>query len=266
MIDTHAHIYDEKFLVDEVDHMARMQDAGIQEVWMPNCHSSTIDAMLRWEARYPSLCRPMMGLHPCYVEADFENEVRIVEQWLEKKPFFMIGEIGLDFYWDLTFRAEQEEAFRRQLTLAQRYHLPICIHSRNSKDGKESAIVRACEILEEQSGPAIQGIFHCFSGNRTEAERVLSLQTFYFGIGGVLTYKNSGLAEVVEELPMEKLVLETDAPYLAPVPFRGKRNEVSYVQYVAESLAKIKKLPMSEIIHQTTHNAQKLSTLTNVDK
>lgn len=232
---------------------------------MPNCNSSTVDAMLRWESHYPALCRPMMGLHPCYVTADFESELALVEQWLEKRPFFMIGEIGLDFYWDLTYREEQEEAFRRQIQLAQRYQLPICIHSRNSQDGQESAILRACEMLEQQTGPKVQGIFHCFSGNTQEADRVLALGTFLLGIGGVLTYKNSGLQKVLDSIALDHLVLETDAPYLAPVPFRGKRNEVSYVRTVAQALADLKGVTIEHVIHQTTQNARKLSTIGYVD-
>ena len=260
MIDTHAHIYDEKFLADEADHMTRLHEAGIVEVWMPNCNASTIEAMLRWESHYPTICRPMMGLHPCYVNANYEDELALVDQWMQTRHFFMIGEIGLDFYWDLTFREEQEIAFQKQIELAQRYQVPICIHSRNSRDGHESAILRACEILEATPGPRVKGVFHCFSGNAHEAERVLGLETFLLGIGGVVTYKNSGLQNVLESITLDHLVLETDAPYLAPVPFRGKRNEVSYVQYVAQTIARIKGVALEDVIHQTTHNAQKLST------
>ena len=261
MIDTHAHLYDEKFLIDEPDHMARLADAGVREVWMPNCHSSTIEAMLRWEQKYPTLCRPMMGLHPCYVEKNFEEELRVVEEWMAKRRFFMIGAIGLDFYWDLTYREEQEEAFRRKLALPQHYQVPICIHSRNSQDGNESAIHRACEILEQMKGPSISGIFHCFSGNQEEAQRILDLKTFFLGIGGVLTYKNSGLAEVVRTISLDHLVLETDAPYLAPVPYRGKRNEVSFIQHTAEALSRLHQTTLQEVIYQTTQNATKLSTM-----
>lgn len=265
MIDTHAHLYDEKFLVDEAEHMARLAAAGVTEVWMPNCHSSTTEAMLRWAAHYPTLCRPMMGLHPCYVQADFEQELALVEAWMAKQRFFMVGEIGLDFYWDLTFREEQEVAFRRQMEIAQHYQVPICIHSRNSQDGKDSAILRACEIIASMPGPAISGIFHCFSGNAYEAAEVLALETFLLGIGGVVTYKKSGLAEVLSNIDLKHLVLETDAPYLAPVPFRGKRNEVSYLSYIAQTLADVKGVSKEQVIHQTTENAQKLSTLCKVD-
>ena len=168
---------------------------------------------------------------------------------------------GLDFYWDLTYREEQEEAFRRQLALAQHYQVPICIHSRNSQDGNESAIHRACEILEQMEGPSISGIFHCFSGNQEEAQRILDLKTFFLGIGGVLTYKNSGLAEVVRTISLDHLVLETDAPYLAPVPYRGKRNEVSFIQHTAEALSRLHQTTLQEVIYQTTQNATKLSTM-----
>lgn len=257
MIDTHAHIYDEKFLADEQEMMHRIQLAEVKQIWMPNCNQETIEPMLAWEKKYPEMCLPMMGLHPCYVDENFENELQIVGEWLAKRPFLMIGEIGLDFYWDLTFVPQQEKAFVAQLELAKKYQLPICIHSRSSKDGQLNAITRACELIESFGWDDLRGIFHCFSGNLEDAKRIIDLN-FLLGIGGVVTYKNGGVAEVIAQIDIHHLVLETDAPYLAPVPHRGKRNEVAFVAHVAEKVAQVKQMPLQEVIQQTSANALRL--------
>lgn len=254
MIETHAHIYDDQFDNDRNLMLERAFDAGIKQIWMPNCAHETIDGMLALEAKYPEICLPMMGVHPCYIKENFEQELAIVENWLEKRPFFMIGEIGIDFYWDLTFVPQQEEAFLTQLGLAKKYNLPICIHSRNSKNGELNAIIRCIELIEQFGWSGLRGIFHCFSGNLKEAQRVINLN-FLLGIGGVATFKNGGMDKVLPFIDLKNIVLETDAPYLAPVPHRGKRNEVAYLELVAQKIAELKEVSVKEVVQQTTENA-----------
>jgi TatD DNase family protein len=257
MIETHAHIYDEQFSEDRKEMLQRAKQVGIKGIWMPNCDSGTIVGMLALEEANPGFCLPMMGLHPCYVKEDYKDELAIVEQWLSERPFQMIGEIGLDFYWDLSFVKEQEEVFLSQLELAQKYTLPICIHSRNSKTNEHNAIIRCCELIEKFAWKGLRGIFHCFSGNLEEAKRVIDLN-FLLGIGGVATFKNGGLDKVLPYIKSENIVLETDSPYLAPIPYRGKRNEVSYIDLVADKVAFLMAIDKEKLVNQTTLNAKKL--------
>lgn len=256
MIETHAHIYDTQFDEDRPEMIQRAINVGVQEIWMPNCDESTIAGMLQAEKDF-QICKPMMGLHPCYVNENVTQQLQKVENWLEKRPFIMIGEIGLDFYWDVTFVEQQEAAFTAQLHLAKKYNLPICIHSRNSKNNERNAIIRCCELIEAFNWQGLRGIFHCFSGNLEEAKRVISLN-FLLGIGGVATFKNGGMDNVLPYVSLQNIVLETDSPYLAPVPNRGKRNEVSYLDLVAERVALLMAKDKTEIIQQTTLNAQNL--------
>jgi TatD DNase family protein len=257
MIDTHAHIYDEQFTEDSEQMIQRAKDAGITEIWMPNCNSETIAGMYQMEQQYPQYCKAMMGLHPSYINTEYTTELQVLSNELEKRTFIMIGEIGLDFYWDLTFVKEQEEAFIVQLELAKRYNLPICIHSRNSKDNTLNAIQRCCDLIEDFGWKELRGIFHCFSGNFDDAQRVLSLN-FLLGIGGVATFKNGGLDKFLSAVPLSKIVLETDAPYLAPVPHRGKRNEPSYLDLIVNKLSDIYGQNQKYIMDQTTKNALEL--------
>ncbi|RFS13385.1 TatD family hydrolase [Emticicia sp. C21] len=257
MIETHAHIYDDQFDEDRDLMLKRAFEAGVKQIWMPNCNSETINGMLALENQYPGVCLPMMGVHPCYIKEDYEQELYIVENLLSRnaqRPFQMIGEIGIDFYWDLNFVPQQEEAFIAQLRLAQKYNLPICIHSRNSKDGQLNAIVRCIELIEQFGWSDLRGIFHCFSGNLEEAQRVIGLN-FLLGIGGVATFKNGGMDKVLPFIDLKHMVLETDAPYLAPVPHRGKRNEVAYIELVAQRIAELKQVSFQEVVRQTTENA-----------
>jgi TatD DNase family protein len=257
MIETHAHIYDDQFSDDREDMIKRAFSAGVEEIWMPNCNSETIPKMIELEDLYPNKCFSMMGLHPCYVNADYQTELTIVKKWLSQKRFLMIGEIGLDYFWDLSFCKEQEEVFMEQLSLAKKYNLPICIHSRNAKDGKLNAIQRCCDLIEEFGWKDLRGIFHCFSGNLEDAERIISLN-FLLGIGGVITFKNGGLDTVLPHISINNIVLETDSPYLAPVPFRGKRNEVLYLDLIVKKLAEIKGVDVNIILKETTINAKSL--------
>jgi TatD DNase family protein len=206
--------------------------------------------MLALEAQYPDNCYAMMGVHPCYVNENVAQELTIVEEWLGKRPFKAIGEIGLDFHWDTTYSEQQYQAFRRQLELARSYSLPVAIHSRES--------TRECidEVKSLQDG-RLSGVFHCFSGTLEEAKEIIDLG-FYLGIGGVVTFKKSGLDKLLEQIDMEHIILETDAPYLAPVPYRGKRNESAYIPLIGEKIADIKNLKIADVAAITTSNALKL--------
>lgn len=255
MIETHAHIYDGQFEEDRAEMLQRAFVAGVKQIWMPNCDVATIEPMLQLEKDYPGKCLAMMGLHPCYVDKNFASKLNEVESQLAARDYFMIGEIGLDFYWDLAFVPQQEQAFIRQLSLAKKYNLPICIHSRNSKNNDLNAIQRCCDLIEEFGWKDLRGIFHCFSGNLDDAKRVIGLN-FKLGIGGVATFKNGGMDKVLPYVNLSDVVLETDSPYLAPVPHRGKRNEVSYIALVAERLTLLIGQSKEEIISQTTKNAE----------
>jgi TatD DNase family protein len=247
VIDTHCHLYADEFQSDIAQVITHAQQEGVQQFFLPNIDSSSIDAMLRLEANYPGVCMAMMGLHPCSVKENYKEELQTVENWLQKRSFAAVGEIGLDFYWDRTFEQQQYEAFRQQITLALRYKLPIVIHTRE-------AMQPCIDVVAEYAGSGLKGIFHCFGGTREEAEQITALG-FYLGIGGVLTYKKSGLAEVLKHVGMDRIVLETDAPYLAPVPKRGKRNESAYLKYIIAALAEIKNVSPDEIARITTANA-----------
>jgi TatD DNase family protein len=247
LVDTHSHLYSVEFASDLIEVMGRADAAQVNRIFLPAIDSNSADSMFELESRYPGKCIAMMGLHPCYVKENYQYELDFVRNWLSKRSFAAVGEIGLDYYWDRNFDEQQKEAFSIQIDWALEYKLPIVIHSREST-GDSIAMVRS-----KQNGQ-LKGIFHCFSGTYEEALEIIDLG-FLLGIGGVLTYKKSGLAEVVEKLPMSAIVLETDAPYLSPVPFRGKRNESSYVKYVASKLAEIRQMPESEIARITTENA-----------
>ena len=247
MIDTHCHLYSDEFSSDLDLVMKRAFDTGIERYYMPAIDSSTTDAMLEVENRYPGICIAMMGLHPCSVNENYIQELQHVEEWLSKRSFAAIGEIGLDFYWDKTFIEQQYLAFRKQADLALYYDLPIVIHSRN-------ATAETIQVIKEYEGKGLRGIFHCFGGSLEEAGHITNAG-FYLGIGGVITYKNSGLAEVIAAVDLKYIVLETDAPYLAPVPFRGKRNESSYIKVIAAKVAESKKIALEEVIGITTENA-----------
>jgi TatD DNase family protein len=246
-IDTHAHIYSEEFEKDRPEILEKAYEAGVHKIYMPNIAHTSIDGMLELEAKYPGRCIPMMGLHPCYVKKDFEKELYLVEDWLSKRSFSAVGEIGIDLYWDTTFRAYQEEAFKIQVALAVRHQLPIVIHCRNSYRETMDLLL---SIRTEQ----LRGVFHCFSGTPEEAKEVASIG-FYVGIGGVATFKNGGLDKVIPELDLSSIVLETDSPYLAPVPYRGKRNDPSYIPIIAQRIAEFKNIAVEEVAARTTQNA-----------
>jgi len=230
--------------------LARARNEGITKMLMPALDSSTHDGMLSLEREFPLECISMIGLHPSSVKGNYNEELEIVGQRLEERPFAAVGETGLDFYWDLSFTKEQYESFQRQIEWALQYDIPIVIHSRNSLD-------ECIDLVNKNQNGKLKGVFHCFSGTVEQAKKIIDLN-FYLGIGGVLTFKKSGLDAVVDQLDLRQVVLETDAPYLAPVPFRGKRNECSYIKYTAQKLSDIKQVPVEEIAAITTVNAQKL--------
>ncbi|MDW3210188.1 MAG: TatD family hydrolase [Reichenbachiella sp.] len=247
LIETHAHIYSDKFK-DDVDQMIeRSKEQGIEKIYMPNIDSESIDAMLELEYRYPEYCIPMMGLHPCSVDKNFEKELYIVEDWLNKRDFVAVGEMGTDLYWDKTYFEQQKEAFNIQSRWAIEKDRPIVIHCRESID---ETIALVTDLKTEN----FRGIFHCFSGSVEQANQIIELG-FLLGIGGVATFKNGGLEPVLESIPLDHLVLETDSPYLAPVPHRGKRNEPAYLDLVAEKIATIKNITKDEVAKATTENA-----------
>lgn len=250
LIDSHAHIYSEKFDEDRADAIERAMHGGVSKIYMPNIDHTSIDAMLEAEAKWPSLCLPMMGLHPTSVGKDFERELYLVEEWLEKRPFAAIGECGIDLYWDKTFLPQQQEALRVQIDLAKKHQLPIVLHTRDSFD-------ETYEILAPAQDGNLKGIFHCFSGTVEQAEKVKELG-FLMGIGGVATFKNGGLDKVLPHISLDDLVLETDCPYLAPVPHRGKRNEPAYMSLVANRVAELMDKPVEEVADKTTANALNL--------
>ena len=249
-IDTHTHLYSEEFNEDRFTCIKQAISNGVSRFYMPNVDSESIDGMLALEAQFPEHCFPMMGLHPCSVNGNYEKELEIVKKWLDKRRFKAIGEIGIDLYWDKTFIKEQELAFKQQIDWALEFKYPIVIHCRNAFD-EIYAILSMYSSLPK-------GIFHCFSGNLDQAKQILSLGNFKLGIGGVVTFKNSGLDKIVEQLDINDLVLETDAPYLAPVPHRGKRNESNYLPLVAQKLALLKNITIEEIAQITSNNALKL--------
>ena len=250
MVDTHCHLYLGEFKVDIEDVLKRAGAAGINKFYLPAIDSSETENMLILESNFPGKCFAMMGLHPCSVKENYLNELAIVKEWLTKRKFVAVGEIGLDFYWDKTFVTQQYQAFRMQIEWSLQYKLPIVIHTRN-------AMQETIDVVKEFVPAGVRGIFHCFGGTLENAKEIIDAG-FYLGIGGVLTYKKSGLAEVLEQIDLKYLVLETDAPYLTPVPFRGKRNESSYLKYIVERLAVIKNTSVAEVAAITTFNAEKI--------
>ena len=253
LTDSHTHLYLEQFDDDRDAVVLRAIENGVRYMLLPNIDSDSIPSLLSLADSFPGHCIPMMGLHPTSIKADYMDHLDEVEKWLSKKKFCAVGETGIDLYWDKTYREQQEAAFRRQIHLAKQHDLPIVIHSRNS-------FTEIVDILIEEQHDNLRGVFHCFSGTLDEARQAISLG-FKLGIGGVLTYKKSGLDAVLEEIDLQYLLLETDSPFLPPVPHRGKRNESAWLPLVAEKLARVKGIPAEEIARATTLNAIKLFNL-----
>ena len=260
LIDTHAHIYDPQF-DDDRDAMLHGATAQqISQIWMPNCSAETVPGLMALADQYPDRCLPMMGLHPAYVNDTVEVELAAVEEQLSRHAFMAVGEIGLDFYWDMTFVDQQFMAFETQLRWAAEQKLPVSMHTRSGHD--RNAFAEAADLIEKlRSGSPLlsdlTGIFHCFVGTLDEAKRAIDLG-FKVGIGGVSTFKNGGLDKVLLHIDLAHLVLETDAPYLAPVPYRGKRNEPAYLRLIAQRVADLKQISIDDVARHTTVNALSL--------
>ena len=250
LIDTHSHIYVPEFAPDFTQMLEKAQNEGVRKIILPAIDSLSHEAMLKVEDENPGVCLSMMGLHPCSIKESYKEELTIARDYLEKRTFKAVGEIGLDFYWDKTFTEQQYAAFHEQIEWAIHFDISIAIHSRNSTD-------ECIEVVAAHQKGNLRGVFHCFSGNTDQANQIIDLG-FFLGIGGVITFKNAGLDKVMEEVSLNHVVVETDAPYLAPVPFRGKRNEPSYLKYVVDKLAAIKNVSAEEIATITTANAEKL--------
>ncbi len=250
LIDTHTHLYLDTFDPDRERVVTSAIERGVRYMFLPNIDSSSIQPMLSLCDNFPENCFPMMGLHPTSVKDNYKKELETVNKWLTKKKFIAVGEIGIDLYWDKTYVAQQEAAFRFQIQLGIDHDLPLVIHSRDSMD-------KILDILKDYTDNDICGVFHCFTGTADQAAKIIRMG-FYLGIGGVLTFKNSGLSNVLDSIDLQYILLETDAPFLAPVPFRGKRNESAYILLVAEKLAKVKGCSMGDVAKITTDNATTL--------
>jgi len=249
-VDTHTHIYLEQFDDDRNEMLQRSKNNGLAKLLVPDIDSHHRNKMLEVCEQNKGYCYPMLGIHPTSVKEDYKIELEQLISAIEKNNVIAIGECGLDYYWDKTYIEEQTEVLIEQFLLAQHYKLPLVIHSRKSLN-------ELIKLLKQYQHLGLTGVFHCFPGNIKEAQEVISLG-FYLGIGGVVTYKNATMAEVVKEIPIKYILLETDAPYLTPVPYRGHRNESSYIQIIANKIAELKKLTLEEVALQTTINAQQL--------
>ena len=258
LIDTHTHLFLEEFNSDVSETIARAIASDVKYFIIPNIDSTSVEPMMSLCNNNKGVCFPAIGLHPGSVKNDYQNELDVVKDYLEKEKFVAIGEIGIDLYWDKTFINEQIEAFKIQLLLAKEYDLPVIIHSRNSLN-------EIIKIMNDKTFDGIKAVFHCFPGSLEQAI-FLTKKGYKLGIGGVATYKNSGLVKVINKIPLEHIILETDSPYLPPVPHRGKRNESAYIKIIAEFIASIKSCTIEEVAHITTANACSLFNLNTNEK
>lgn len=250
LIDTHTHLFSSQFDEDRHQVVRKAIEQGIDKMLLPNINSETVEAMHQLCQDFPQHCYPMMGLHPCDVNDNYEQELEIVKSHLDKGKYVAVGEIGIDLYWDKSRLYIQKKAFRQQLIWAKEYDLPVAIHIRKSFDA-------IFEVIEEVNDQNLRGVFHCFTGTIEQGQKAIDMG-FMLGIGGVVTFKNSGLDKTLKELPLEHLLLETDSPYLAPTPHRGQRNESSYIPLIAQKMAEIYGVNIEEVAKITTQNAKKL--------
>jgi TatD DNase family protein len=250
LIDTHLHLYAEEFDTDRDIVVEAAIKAGVKKLILPNIDNSSLQGLDELAAKYPTICFPMMGLHPCYVKDNYKDELEIIQAKLFNGNYVGVGEIGMDKYWDLAHINEQEIALKIQLGWANELKLPVALHTRNCTQ-------EVIDIVRDLKLPNAKGIFHCFGGTLDEAKQIIDLG-FYLGIGGTVSFKNAGVDKVISEIDLKNIVLETDSPYLAPMPFRGKRNEPSYTLHIAEKISAIKNCSTAEVAQITTDNAQKL--------
>ena len=250
LIDTHSHIYSTDFINDRDEVIQRAYSNDVRKIILPNIDSSSVKNLLDLVDTYPHICFPLMGLHPTSVNNDYQEELQVVEYWLKKRKFFGIGEIGIDLYWDKSFLEEQTHAFRFQLDLAKHYKLPVVVHVRDSFD-------EVYEVIREMKDENLTGVFHSFTGTLEQASLIIGLG-FKIGVGGIVTFKKSGMDQIIKQIDPSNLIIETDSPYLTPVPFRGKRNESSYLVYIAQKIADLHQVTVGEIAKITTENARNL--------
>ena len=253
LVDTHTHLYLEQFDEDRKQVVEQAINEGVKYMLLPNIDSESLQAMKELNRQFPENCLPMMGLHPTSVNENYEKELELVEKEHAENNYLAVGEIGMDLYWDKTFIHQQQDALRRQLRLAKKLHLPVSIHTRNAFD-------EIYEIVTEELNDELKGVFHCFTGTIDEANKIIKTG-FKMGIGGVVTFKNSKLPEVVKKVSLDHFVLETDAPFLTPMPFRGKRNQSSYLTFIADKMAEIKECDINEVADITTKNASEIFNL-----
>lgn len=247
-IDTHTHLYVDAFDEDRDDVIKECISSSIDKLLLPNIDVQSISRLLTLAKSYPKTCYPMMGLHPCSVNSNFENDLEIIKKALDENKFIAVGEIGIDLYWEKSTLSFQEEAFAIQIEWAKKKKLPIVIHARESYD-------EIFKVLDKYNDENLSGVFHCFTGTKNQANQIINYGNFKLGIGGVVTFKNGGLDNTLKDVAIEQIVLETDSPYLSPSPFRGKRNKSPYLIYIAEKLSEIYNCRLDEIANQTTKNA-----------
>jgi TatD DNase family protein len=253
-IDTHTHLFSPSFNEDRTDAVQRAINAGVDKLLLPNIDVDSISSMYDLCNQFPNNCFPMMGLHPGSVDEHWERNLEVIKEHLFTRNNLAVGEIGMDLYWDKTFQDAQAQAFRQQISWAKELKLPIIIHARE-------AFEEIFDIVDELNDDSLRGIFHCFTGTLEQAQKIQEYGGFMLGLGGVLTYKKSGLDEVVKDIPLDMIVLETDSPYLPPTPHRGKRNESAYLIHIAEKLAEIKQMKLTEVAEITTANARRMFNL-----
>lgn len=251
LIDTHTHLFSDQFDEDRHSVIQEALNAGVSKMLLPNIDLDSIDAMHQLEKDFPDNCLAMMGLHPCSVTENWESELAVIKEHLFNRKYIAVGEIGMDLYWDKSTLGYQQKAFAQQIEWAKQLEIPIVIHVRDAFD-------EAFEIVDQLNNDCLTGVFHCFTGTQDQAQHILNYGGFKLGLGGVLTFKNAGLDQVIKDIELEHLILETDSPYLAPHPNRGKRNETSYITYVASKLAEVKGISIEEVAAVTTKNAEEL--------
>jgi TatD DNase family protein len=251
LIDTHTHLYSSQFDQDREEVIQHSINNGVDKFLLPNIDKSSIQGMLLLQQKFPLNCYAMMGLHPCSVDQNWEQELEEIKTLLQQERIVAIGEIGIDLYWDKTYVEQQKEAFTRQISWAKEMNLPIVIHARDS-------FLEIYSVLDQVNDERLKGVFHCFTGSAEDVSKIQSYGGFKFGIGGVLTFKKSGLDEVVKNIPIEEILLETDAPYLAPTPHRGKRNESTYLPLIASKLSDVFEISEQEVARITSQNAMEL--------
>jgi TatD DNase family protein len=251
LIDTHSHLFTDEFTHDRSEAIARAKDAGVSGIILPNIDCGSIQSLLNTAAENVGYCYPCLGLHPTSVKANYQDDLKCIEEEFKKNRYFAIGEIGIDLYWDTTFINEQTEVFRYQLKLAKKYGLPVIIHSRNSFN-------EIFSVVDQEIDQNLKGVFHSFTGGIYEYNHIMSYKTFYVGIGGVVTYKNGGVDKVLKNMDLSRIVLETDSPYLSPVPLRGKRNESANLPIIAQKIADLFEVSIEQVAKATTQNAKQL--------